>query len=78
MLISDLSNKGGLSVIISGHTLTFNELSNPPILNENILRINPSVQNTNPAPAYLFRSLALDGTIYHPKLLLLTEETGTS
>jgi len=70
IMVADLTNEGGLSVLFSGHTQTFYE-SDPQWLYENILRMNPSVQNTNPAPPYLFESYVSAGSsIFHPKLKL--------
>lgn len=68
ILVADLTNLGGLSVLLSGKTQTFYD--DPGWINENILRFNPSVLNTVPAPAYVFKSSAYFDGAYHPKLYI--------
>jgi len=76
LLVKDLQNKGGLSILFSG-TLDINAPSNPyypnaaPYDDEDLIRFNPVTIDAVPAPPYLFnRSIQVVDSLYHPKLRL--------
>ncbi|HMQ70649.1 MAG TPA: FG-GAP-like repeat-containing protein [Ignavibacteria bacterium] len=75
LLVKDLQNEGGLSVLFSG-TLDINAPSNPyypneaPYDDEDLIRFNPVTSDAVPAPPIQFRSIIYKNGFYRPRLYL--------
>ena len=71
LIVADLHNKGGLSLVFSGYTAVDFETSPYPSNLEWMYRFNPDTLDAVPAPAYIFESNVQENdSIYHPQLLL--------
>lgn len=66
LLVADLHNKGGLSVLQSGFPAITNESA--PYTEEVLYRYNPDTTDAVPAPAIVFKNYYISGGVNHPKL----------
>lgn len=70
LVVKDLQNKGGLSLIYSGFTAVNFESSPYPSNIEWMYRFNPTTIDANPAPVYLFKTTTWVNGVLKPKLLM--------
>lgn len=70
LIVADMHNEGGLSLLFSGFTAVSLESEPYPAYIEWLYRFNPVTLDDVPAPSYLFKSTEQDGDVHHPKLLL--------